>query len=115
LALFQLRGIDQQIDAALGDIEPDHVAVLHQRQRTADGGFRRDMQHDGAKCSPAHSCIRYPHHVLDASARQLLRDRQIACFRHARRPLGAGIAQHQYVVGVDVEIGIVDAQRHVFD
>ncbi len=30
-------------------------------------------------------------------------------------PLRAGIAQHQHVVGVDVEIGIVDAQRHVLD
>ena len=37
-AFFQLGCIDQQIDAALGDIEPDHVAVLHQRQRAAVGG-----------------------------------------------------------------------------
>src|ERR1700688_3360892 len=46
-ALFKLSSIDQKIDASFGDIEPDRVAGLHQRQRTADGGFRRDMQHDG--------------------------------------------------------------------
>src|SRR5256885_7811787 len=41
-AFFELGIVDQQIDAALGDIEPDHVAVLDQRQRTADGGFWGD-------------------------------------------------------------------------
>ena len=46
---------------------------------------------------------------------ELPRDRQIAGLRHARRALGAGIAQHQHVVGVDVELGIVDPQRHVLD
>src|SRR5712692_10212251 len=44
-AFFQFLGIDQNIDRSLGDIEPDHVAVLDQRQRTADSGFRRDVQH----------------------------------------------------------------------
>ncbi len=42
-------------------------------------------------------------------------DRQITRLRHAGCALGAGIAQHQHVVGVDVEIGIVDPQRHVLD
>src|SRR5882762_8780622 len=45
-ALVELGIIDQQIDAALFDVEPDHVAVLHQRQRAADRGLRRDVQHD---------------------------------------------------------------------
>src|SRR5216117_3048787 len=42
-ALRKLRRVDQEIDAALRDIEADHVAVPEQRQRTAHGGFRRDM------------------------------------------------------------------------
>ena len=86
---------------------------LHQRQRAADGGFRRNMQHDGAERRAAHARVRNPHHVLDAGARELLRDRQIAGLRHARRALRAGVAQHQHVVGGDIEIGIVDPQRHV--
>src|SRR5438876_6829185 len=69
-ALFQFLDVDQKIDASLADIEPDHVAVLDQRQRAADRGFRRDVQHDGAKGSAAHPRIRDPHHVLDAAARQ---------------------------------------------
>ena len=88
---------------------------LHQRQRAADRGFRRDVQHDGAERRAAHPRIRNPHHVLDAGARQLHRDRQIAGLRHARRALRAGIAQHQHVVGRDIERGIVDPQRHVLD
>jgi hypothetical protein len=91
------------------------LAVPHQRQRTADRGFRRDVQHDGAERRAAHPRIGNPHHVLDAGARELSRDRQIAGLRHARRALRAGIAQHQHVVGGDVEIGIVDPQRHVLD
>ena len=80
---------------------------------TAD--FRRDVQHDGAEGGAAHARIGYPHHVLDAAARELLRDRQVARLRHARRAPGAGVAQHQHVVGGDVERGIVDPQRHVLD
>ena len=52
---------------------------------------------------------------LTPARAELLRDRQIAGLRHARRALGTGVAQHQHVVGVDVERGIVDPQRHVLD
>src|SRR5437879_8553045 len=71
-ALVEFGGIDQEIDASLLDIEPDHVAVLHQRQGTAGGRFRRDVQHDGAERRAAHPRIRDPHHVLDAGAPELL-------------------------------------------
>src|SRR5690242_1846229 len=74
-ALRKLRFVDQQIDAAFRDIEADHVAVPDQRQRTAHGGFRRDVQHDGAERGAAHARIRNPHHVLDAAAGELPRNR----------------------------------------
>ena len=35
-APLKLGVIDQQVDAAPSDIEPNHVAILDQRQRTAD-------------------------------------------------------------------------------
>src|SRR5439155_6423963 len=49
MALLQLGLVDQEFDAALGHIKLDLVAVPHQRQRTADRGLRRDVQHDGAE------------------------------------------------------------------
>src|SRR5437879_105655 len=52
-----------QIDGARGDIERDAVAALHQRQRTADVGLRRDMQDAGAVAGSAHARIRNAHHV----------------------------------------------------
>src|SRR5712672_4100085 len=35
-AFFDLGRVDQKIDASFGDVEPDHVAVLHQRQRSEE-------------------------------------------------------------------------------
>src|SRR5258707_123987 len=37
-----------EVDGAGGDIQRDAVAILHQRQRAADIGFRRHMQDAGA-------------------------------------------------------------------
>src|SRR6478672_12129997 len=48
-ACFKFRRVDGEIDAALLDREADAVAVLDQRQRTARGGVRRYVQHDGAE------------------------------------------------------------------
>ena len=42
-----------------------------------------------------------------------LRDRQHAPFRHAGAALGAGVLQHQDVVGRDVEIVALDLAHHV--
>jgi hypothetical protein len=43
LAAGQLVLADQQVEAAVGDVETDDVAVADQRQRPADGGLRRDI------------------------------------------------------------------------
>src|ERR1043166_1024442 len=47
-AFGKLRFGHIEIDAACRDVERDAVAVLHQRQRAADIGFRRDVQDAGA-------------------------------------------------------------------
>src|SRR6202030_133417 len=65
-ALFQFRLADVEIDAARGDVERNLVAVLHQRKRHADEGFRRHMQDAGAIADAAHARIRQPHHVAHA-------------------------------------------------
>src|SRR5581483_11435115 len=54
-ALFQLGFGDIEIDGAGGDVERDAVTILHQRQRTADVGFRRDVQDAGAIAGAAHA------------------------------------------------------------
>ena len=35
LAADELRGVDQQLDASVRDVELDRVTIAHQRQRTA--------------------------------------------------------------------------------
>ena len=78
--------------------KPDAVAVADQAERAAGSGIRRHVQHDGAEGGAAHARIGDAHHVLDALARELFRDRQIAGLRHRRRRMRAGILQHQNVV-----------------
>src|SRR5262249_11306530 len=65
-AFCQFRLIHIEIDGARGDIERDLVAILHQRQRAADIGLRRDMEDAGAVAGAAHARIRQPHHVAHA-------------------------------------------------
>src|SRR5450631_147608 len=77
-ALCQLRLRNIEIDAARGDVERDAVAVLHERQRPADIGFRRDMQDAGAVAGAAHARIRHPHHVAHALFYQFGGNRQHA-------------------------------------
>ena len=66
-----------------GDVELDHVAVAHQRQRPAGGRFGRDVQHDGAVGGAAHARVGDAHHVGDALAQQLRRQRHVADLGHA--------------------------------
>ena len=41
------------------------------------------VQHDGAEGGAGHAAVAHPHHVLHALSRELLRDGQVARFRHA--------------------------------
>ena len=79
------------------------------RQRPAQRGFGRDVQHHGAVGRAAHAAVGDAQHVLDAGARELHRDGQGAGLGHARGAQWADVLQHQHVVGVHVEIVAVDA------
>src|SRR5262245_41680873 len=57
-AALEFVGLDQQLETPLGNVEADAIAGLHQGQRSADRGFRRHMQHDGAERRAAHAGIR---------------------------------------------------------
>ncbi len=114
-ALVELGVIDEQLDAALLDIELNAIAVAHECERPADRAFGRDVQHDRAERGAAHARVRNPNHVLDAGARELFRDRQVAGLRHSRRTLRAGVTQHEHVVGSDIERVVVDSRSEIFE
>jgi hypothetical protein len=71
------------------------------------------MQHDGAERGTAHARIGNAHHVLEALGGELLRDRQIAGLWHRRVRMRSGVLQHHEVVGVDVEVGVIDARGEI--
>ena len=93
-------------------IDTDQVAGFYQRQRPADIGLGRAVQHAGAVARAAHAGIRQAQHVAHTLLHQFGRYRQHAPLGHARAAQRAGIAQHQDVVGVHIEIGVVDRLFH---
>ena len=70
---------------------------------------------EGAEPGSAHSSVRDADHVGDTREQQLLGQRQHAPFRHARSADRACAAQYENGVCVDVEGGIVDPARQIFD
>src|SRR5690242_8358650 len=62
---FGLSQVD--VDAAAGNIERDLVAGFNDRQWTAGGRFRRNMQHDGAEAGTAHARVRDANDIGDAA------------------------------------------------
>ena len=99
---------------AVGYAEADPVAGAHVGEGAADGGFRIDVEHDGAEGRAAHAAIRDPDHVLDAGPGQLARNGQVAGFGHAWRALGTDVLQDEDVLRGHVEVVGVDALRQVF-
>ena len=74
-----------------------------------------DVQHDRAVGGAAHPPVADAHHVAHALREQLRRQRQVRDLGHARVALRPAAAQHQHRVGVDVEVGVVDAGVQVLD
>ena len=72
------------------------------------------MEDDGAERRAAHARVGDPEHILHTRPRQLGGNGQISRLGHpgANRPR---ILQHQRIVGMDIEIGIVDAGREVVE
>ena len=107
------RVVHEKVETARRDVKADAVSALDQRERAADRRFGRDMEHDGAEGGAAHARVGDAQHVLDAAAGEFARNGDISRFRHSRRSLRAGVAQHKHVVVGDLEIGRVDALSHV--
>ena len=96
--------VDQQFNPARFYVKHNPVAGLHDGERAAHSGFRRDMQYDGAKSSAAHPRIGNAYHIFYSLAGQFHRDRQIARLRHAWRAFRPGIAQNKNVIGIHIKI-----------
>ena len=94
----------QQIQPPLGDINPNLIPIMHQRQRPAHRRLRRDMQNTGPIRSPAHPCIRQPQQITNTRRQQLLRNRQLPPLRHPRRPHRPDPPQHQNRIGVNRQL-----------
>ena len=104
----------KQVEPPLGDADAQSVAGLHKPKGSAGCSLRRNMQHDSAESRSAHPGVRQSQHILDAAPGEFHRDRKIARLRHAAGDR-AGIAQHQRVVGFDVQVGIVDPLCEIFE
>src|SRR5687767_1647462 len=70
---IELHRIDAKIQTPGVNIELDHVAVAHERERTANRRLGRHMQQSGAICSAAHSRVGNAEHVSNTSLEQLSR------------------------------------------
>ena len=74
-----------------------------------------DVQDYGALGCAAHPAVADADHVADALFEELARQREVGHLGHAGVAPRAAAAQHQHRVGVDVEVGVVDAGGEVLD
>ena len=102
-------------EAAAGNVERDHVAGTHERQRAAGRGFGRDVQDDGAVGGAAHARIGDADHIRYAFAQHFRRQGHVADFGHSGIAARAAILEDHDAGFVDVEIFVVDAGVKIFD
>ncbi len=99
-------------NSAGGDVEFDDVAFFQQRERATDKGLGRNVEDAGTVTRAAHSRVGNADHVADAGFEEFLRNLKIAPFGHSGRAFGAGVAQYENAVRVDIESGIVQPGVH---
>lgn len=105
---------DVKSDGAIGDIEFDEVAILHEGEGAADRGFGRDVEDAGTVGSTGHSGIGDAEDVADSFFEEVFWDGKHAGFGDAGRANGSGILHDENVVFGDAEGGIVDAFLNVW-
>src|SRR5690606_8394007 len=102
-ACLDLRLGQVEMQAARRHVHLDHVAVPHDGERPANGGFGRRMQDHSAVCRTRHARIGDADHVGDALPEHLGRQAHIADFCHARIPFRPAVLQHHDRVLVYIE------------
>ena len=71
------------------------------------------MQDAGAVAGATHARIGQANHVAHTLGQEFARDGQLAPFGHAGAALWPGIAQHQHMVGGDVQIFVIHSGLHL--
>src|SRR5262249_1128472 len=86
----------QHIELALGEIQPNRIAVLHNRKRPTHSSFRATMENYGSIACSAHPRITDPDHVCHTRLLQPLRDGNGTPFRHSRHSFGPAVLENQH-------------------
>ena len=73
------------------------------------------MEHDRPEARAAHSGIADPDHVGHPLPEQIRRHRQVPELGHARGSDGSPVLEHEDVVGVDVQRGVIDRGVQLVD
>jgi hypothetical protein len=88
------------------DVQFDHVAVLNQGQRPADGCFGRRVKNDSSIGCPRHSGIGDSDHVGDSFFQELGRQAHVPDFRKSRITLGPAVLKDQDIFWLNIKIRI---------
>src|SRR5215472_2924288 len=112
-AALELRFRNLELQFSSLDVELDQVAVLHERKRSSDEGFGRNVQHARAVARAAHACVGNANHVTHALREELLWNRELPPLRHPGRAQRTRVLEHQHGVGGHRKRRIVDARGHV--
>ncbi len=75
---------DVKSEGAIGGIEFDHVAVLHEGERAADRGFGRNVEDAGPVRGAGHAGIGDAEEIADAFFEKVLWNRQASRIRECR-------------------------------
>ena len=100
---------DVKGEGAIGDIEFDEIAILHEGEGAADGGFGRNVEDAGSVGSAGHAGIGDAEDVADSFFEEVFWNGKHAGFGDAGGANWAGILHDENVFRSDTEGGIVDA------
>ncbi len=104
---FFLRHIEMELPCF--HIHLNHVAVPHQRERSANRGFRSDVQDHRAISGSAHASVRDADHVFEPAFEYFGWQTHIADLRHARIAARSTVLEHKNRIFVHHQIRVLDA------
>jgi hypothetical protein len=102
--------IYQQIESAGRGVEHDLIAVTDEADGTTDCGLRGDVQRSGAPFGPAHTPVGHTYQIRDVRFAKYRRNRDPIGLRHAGRPDGSSIAQHNDAVRRRPKVGVLGSR-----
>ena len=108
---FVIRHMQGQL--ASGDVQFHFIAHLDRCQRSADGRFRRDVQHYSPETGAAHAGIADANHIPHAAVEQHARHGNLAPFRKSGGALRAAVLHHQHGIFGNFEPGGVNGLVHL--